>query len=377
MELRRQRADLREHGLERLARRVPEDVDVEAVRERRVGNRARLDLRQRQVARREAHEDLAEHARSIGEREHERRLRLRALGQRRGTQADLDEARRVADRALDLRREDREAVALRRGRARDRTPRAITGFGDVTRGARGVELGTRDEVRMRGEEVLALRERLRMRHHDAQVIDRGAGHREQAVLDRADDLAGDAEVPAGEEVVRLVDAARGRVLDRQQREIRGAVVHGLRRTLERIVAGEQRTSGTTAVAQLRGEVAVAALDALVRDAQRDVLAGAHAHLLVRDAHVHHDAVEPLDLVRVEARLGRLVPQALQQELLALAIAERARARELRLGDLLDDLQPLREQRDDLAVDRFDAVTQGRELGGGHGDTVLSWRGDAP
>jgi hypothetical protein len=33
---------------------------------------------------------------------------------------------------------------------------------------------------------------------------------------------------------------------------------------------------------------------------------------VRDRHVHHDAVHPLDLVRIEPRRRRLRAQALQQ-----------------------------------------------------------------
>jgi hypothetical protein len=41
-------------------------------------------------------------------------------------------------------------------------------------------------VRVLGEELAALREGLRMRQHDAQLVERHAGQREQAVLDRRD-----------------------------------------------------------------------------------------------------------------------------------------------------------------------------------------------
>src|SRR5262249_58420492 len=55
----------------------------------------------------------------------------------------------------------------------------------------------------------------------------------------------------------------------------------------------------------------------------------------------------------------------EQALLALAVAERARARELGLDDVLDDGQALGDQRDDLAIDRFDAIAEGGELDGRH------------
>ena len=56
-------------------------------------------------------------------------------------------------------------------------------------------------------------------------------------------------------------------------------------------------------------------------------------------------------------LGRVLAQAQQQALLALAIAKRARGVELGDRDLLDDAQPLGEQRDDLAIDSVDAIAE--------------------
>ena len=176
--------------------------------------------------------------------------------------------------------------------------------------------------------------------HGAQLVDGDARQREQAVLDRAHDLAGDVQRAAREQVVRLVDAARSRVLDRQQREVRGAVEHGIGRGAERVEPGEQCAARATAVAALRRQVAIAALDTLVRDAQRCVGPVAHRRLLVRDRQVHDHAVQSLDLVRIEPGTGRMVTQPQQQALLALAIAERARGLELRERDLLDDAQPL-------------------------------------
>ena len=151
------------------------------------------------------------------------------------------------------------------------------------------------------------------------------------------------------------------------------VEHRVGRGAERVVPGEQRAARATTVAPLRREVAVAALDALVRDPQRRIAPRRARRLLVRDRHVHDHAVQPLDLVRIEARpRSRARAAAQEQPLLALAVAERARGRELRRRDLLDDAQPLGEERDDLAIDRFDAVAERREIGGRHARTVLSY-----
>ena len=139
---------------------------------------------------------------------------LGAIAERRGTERDLDEPGRVARRRLDALCDDREAVRLRRGRARDRGERPISGLRDAASGARGIELGSCDEVGVLREERVALRERLRVRDHDAELVERDAGQREQAMLDRADDLARDVQATVGEQVVGLVDAAGRRVLDR-------------------------------------------------------------------------------------------------------------------------------------------------------------------
>ena len=275
-------------------------------------------------------------------------------------QPDLDEARGVAGGGLDAACEDREAVRRRRGGGRDRGERAIAGVAHAACGARGVDLVARREVRMLGEELAALRERLRVRDHGAEVGERDAGQREQAVLDRADHLAGDVKLAVGEEVVRLVDRAGGRVLDRQEREIGAAREHGVGRGAERVEAVEQRAALAPAVAALRGEVRVRALDALVRDAQRGIGARADRLLLVRDRQLHDEAVDALDRVRVEPGLERVLAQPHEQGPLALAIAQRARRGELGERDVLDDAQPIGEQRDDLAVDLVDAVAERRD-----------------
>jgi hypothetical protein len=218
---------------------------------------------------------------------------------------------------------------------------------------------------MHREEAVALRERLRMRHHDAQLVERDAGSASRQCSIALITSPRDVQLPGREQIVGLVDRAGRGVLDRQQREIGGAAQHRGRTRVKGVVPGEQRAAGALRVAALRGEVRVAALDALVGDAQRHVLALAHEALLVRDRHVHDHAIHPLDLVRIDVGGGGDLAQARDQALLALPIAERARARELGLGDALDDREPLADQLDDLAIDRLDAVAQRREIWSRH------------
>ncbi len=251
--------------------------------------------------------------------------------------------------------------------------RAIAGLRDVPRRAGRIDVGAWRESGMPREEVVALRERLRMRSHDAELVERHARQREQAVLDRADDFAGDVQRTTREEVVRLVDRSGRGVLDRQQCEVRGAVEDRLRSAAKRVEAREQRAAGAPCISPLRREMRIAALDTLIRDAQWNVLACTHVRLLVCDGHVHHHAIHALDLMRIHAGLDGEAAQSRDQRLLALAIAKRRRAGELRLDDALDDLQAIGEQRDDLAIDLVDTVTERREIWSRHARTVLSWR----
>src|SRR5688572_9581261 len=99
---------------------------------------------------------------------------------------------------------------------------------------------------------------------------------------------------------------------------------------------------------------------------------------MRDGHVHHDAIEPLDLVRVDADHHRDREQAPHRALLAFAIPKRARRGKLRLDNSLDDLQPFCDQLDDLSVDQLDPLAQTDQIRGRHGtDSTLSWASCPP
>src|SRR3954469_17405153 len=136
-----QRPDVIERGVERLAGRVAEHVGVEPVGERRLRDRARFQLGERQVAGRQPRKDLAEHSRPVGEREHQRGLGGDALGHRRGPQRDLDEPGRVARGRLDAAGDHAQPVAPGGGGARDRPERAVVGLGAPARAPRRIEVG--------------------------------------------------------------------------------------------------------------------------------------------------------------------------------------------------------------------------------------------
>ena len=104
----------------------------------------------------------------------------------------------------------------------------------------------------------------------ADLAEAGPAEGQQAVVDLDDLLADDRQVPTEEQVVDLVEAAGGRVLDRQEPEVGftaadrgGDLGEGAapRVTSRGIGRGEE---------PLRGFVAVGAFDALEDDRQRRV-----------------------------------------------------------------------------------------------------------
>ena len=234
----------------------------------------------------------------------------------------LDEAREVAGLGLDATLEHLEAVHAGGGLARDRGDRGIAAVAHLARRTGRVELGPHAQVGQRAQECITLGERLRMRDDGADGFEMRAGQDEQAMLDAAHHLGVQLEAQLGHEVVGLGHAARGRVLDRQQRDIGQPIAHGLGRTPERVVTGEQRTALAPAIAALCSKMAVGTLDTLIRHAQRRIRQRMDERLLARDAHLHDDAVEPLALMRVEPQPCGGLTHALQDLVLAHRVAER-------------------------------------------------------
>ena len=108
--------------------------------------------------------------------------------------------------------EDREPVQLGGALPGDRRLAVLR---DLPRGLRGRGRRDGDRVRQAREQLPALVERHRMRADDADVVDRRARARNEAVANREQRLALDREPGVEEQVVRLCDGARDGALDRE------------------------------------------------------------------------------------------------------------------------------------------------------------------
>ena len=127
---------------------------------------------------------------------------------------EREEAREVVGACLDRLGEDLEPVALGGAAARDRGDGAVARRGDVGRRARGVVSDLRLDPRG-AQEVLDLRERLRVRARDLDVLDLRPGDRQKTVAYAHDGLGHDAHVAVvAKQVVYVRDRPRVRVLDR-------------------------------------------------------------------------------------------------------------------------------------------------------------------
>jgi hypothetical protein len=118
---------------------------------------------------------------------------------------------------LDALGEDVQPVQLGRPPRRDRGRPLKLPVGDLLGRAGRVVLGAHGDLE-RAQELLALRDRLRVRDHLFQRVERRAREREQAVVDTDDRLADEVEPVAQEEVVGLVDAAGLGVVHRNKTE---------------------------------------------------------------------------------------------------------------------------------------------------------------
>ena len=169
--------------------------------------------------------------------EHQRGLPARRPRRVRRLAGDPHEARLRARRVLDVRGQHRAAVELGRRAAAERRPRlAALALGDDPHG-----VGGRGGVDHRGarqpgaQERGALAARLRVRGHGGDPLELDRLARDQAVVDREHELAGDLDVVGleRERVERRVDRALERVLDRHQRALHAALVDRHHRVVDR------------------------------------------------------------------------------------------------------------------------------------------------
>src|SRR6266508_5236201 len=189
------------------------DIGVEDVLPRPARSRPGLELRQVQVALGERTEAAVQRAGDVADSEDERRLAR--LAERRRVARERAEARVVVRVGLDPLRQHLESVQLGSAPGCDGGGALEPILRDALRRSGGVVLRAHGHVE-RAEELLALRDRLWMRDNLTYVVDRRSRQREQEVVDAYDRFADEVEAVPQKEVVRLVDAARLRVVHRDE-----------------------------------------------------------------------------------------------------------------------------------------------------------------
>ena len=221
-----------------------------------------------------------------GGRDENRRFVVAARGKE--LAADDDEARRVVVAILDAVEEDTEVVNLRRGVAGERRSAVF-----VACAARGLGVA-RDGNLLDLRQVLcepraALRERLRMRAHAADVAD-VLHPAQQVLMDPQLDLAADFERRREEHVERVdVDGAFARVFDGRDAEIRRARLDLVEYLVDR--RHGQRVHRVAEVLEHR-RLRERALRSEVRDLERLLLREAGRHQLAEQPHHFFVAQRP-------------------------------------------------------------------------------------
>lgn len=212
------------------------EVDVEDVLPRRRGLRPALELRQADALVVEGGEALEQRSAAVVHGEDERRLRGAARIDLLDRASDQEEAREVDALVRDAARDHGETVLPRGLFRRDRGDARVLFDRDRLRGAGRVVPALRAHADEAVEEALALLEGDRVAADRAHLLEHGARHADEAVLDRPHFLADDDDVALREQVVHLVDAARDRVLDREERVLDFAAFERVDRGDEALLA---------------------------------------------------------------------------------------------------------------------------------------------
>jgi hypothetical protein len=173
------------------------------------------------------------------------------------------------------------------------------------------------------------------------------------VVHLAHQLRGDDHATIGEQIVRLVHAAGGGVLDGQQHQVLLAAAQGLHRLAGQVEAGEQHAARPVRIALACGQVAVGALDARVAHAQRGGVQPRDERLLPRHGHVDEEAPDALHLVRVQPVLRRAGADAAQEQVLSALIPKGRRRGQLRARHVVRQVHAAPERIEDFLVDALD------------------------
>lgn len=202
--------------------------------------------------------------------------------------------------------------------------------------------------RVRREPLLALRERLRVCAHALHAVERTA-LREQIVVDRQCELAADEQLRLQQQVERARHRALGRILDRRDPERCGAGLDGA----EHLVDRRTRQPLDRLAEILEHRLFAIRAD---RPEKRDV-----DRLLERAAGGHDLAPDRADMLARE-RPGAHVLQPRDHLQFALRPEHRRVEMLLDLAHLERHRGALVQERDQLRVDRVDAVAQRFQAG---------------
>ena len=219
------------------------NVEIEHVLPRASGNRPRFHLGDVDVAQREDAQRAKQRARRVRQREDHRRLveRPRALDARdRGFARDDEKPRHVVGVVLDPGLQHAQTEDFGGALRGDRRGRRELPLLDQFGAARRVVGGHHLDAPQGPQEPVALSEGLRMRIDLPELIDRGAGQGNEAVMHRQLDLARDLELVLHQQVVVAVNRPADGVLDRQHAAGRALLFDREKDVLERRAGHERR-----------------------------------------------------------------------------------------------------------------------------------------
>ena len=205
-----------------------------------------------------------------------------ALGEQ-GLRREEQEARVIFVMVLDVFEEDFAAVDFGGAFGGDGGARGIVGGDNGANAAGRVERRDALELRMRAEEMFALRERNGVRFDCFEPVERGVRRSDQVKRDRMNDFADNMEMALEKQIVGSVDGAGESVLDGREGVVGGTFSDG----------GEKRFEGR----------ARDSFDVLAEETHRGLLAEGSALALKSDARdggcsghlktpVHHSGKTP-------------------------------------------------------------------------------------
>ena len=219
-------ADFRETGFE-LRRRIGFDIQKKLVFPGATVDRAALDFLEIDTVLCEGLEGGEQGAGAVGEAHGDGHFMGIWSGRRDfAGGAEQEEAGEIFGVVLDIRSEDDARVVFRGAAPGDTCAALITAVDGFAHASGGVFGGNALEMRMCGEEALALSQRHGVRSHGTKAIERRARTADEMMLDGQDGFRRDGESALEQKVVNADDGSCERVFDGGQKRIREPFADG-------------------------------------------------------------------------------------------------------------------------------------------------------